>query len=229
MGSDRTILAAVTVLAAGTLIGLVATDAGAASTTTTAWHNGSFTVDTPGVTRRSNLVLKRANTSAGEFVPLGNGTLGAAAWAANGFTAQLNRTDTFPNRWSPGWVVTPGLSKLTSAADFSGYLDVYDGTPHESGGGMTPTAYIRADTAQLVVDVTGADPASTQNVTVVDGTGATVTTQTTGTFGISVQAGGSYLIQRTSAPTTSLPFAAVSGTAATTPKALNGRSIGLAK
>jgi hypothetical protein len=134
--------------------------------TATAWRNGSFTVDTPGVTRRSNIVLKRANTNASEFVPLGNGTLGAAVWAANGFTAQLNRTDTFPNRWSPGWVVIPGLSRLTSAADFSGYFDVYDGTLHQSGGGMTLTAYIRADTAQLVVDVTGADPASTQTARV---------------------------------------------------------------
>jgi len=166
MGSVRTILAAVTVLATGTFIGLAATDADAASTATTAWHNGSFTMDTPSVARRSNLVLKRANTSASEFVPLGNGTLGAAAWAANGFTAQLNRTDTFPNRWSPGSVVIPGLSTLTSAADFSGYFDVYDGTLHESGGGMTLTAYIRADTAQLVVDVTGADPASTQTAKV---------------------------------------------------------------
>jgi len=167
VGSARTILAAVTVLAVGTLIGLAAPDAGAAAaTTTTAWHNGSFTVDTAGVARRSNIVLKRANTSASEFLPLGNGTLGAAVWAANGFTAQLNRTDTFPNRWSLGWVVIPGLSTLTGASDFSGYFDVYDGTLHESGGGMTLTAYIRADAAQLVVDVTGADPASTQTAKV---------------------------------------------------------------
>jgi hypothetical protein len=165
MRSARTILVAVAVIAGGTLSGLAATDAGAA-TTTTAWHNGSFTVDTAGVARRSNIVLQRANTSASEFIPLGNGTLGAAAWAANGFTAQLNRTDTFPNRWSPGWVVIPGLSKLTGASDFSGYFDVYDGTLHESGGGMTLTAYIRADAAQLVVDVTGADPAGAQTAKV---------------------------------------------------------------
>jgi len=137
-----------------------------AGTTTTAWQNGKFVMDTAGVVRRSNLVLGRANTSASEFVPLGNGTLGAATWAANGFTAQLNRTDTFPDRRSPGWVVIPGLSRLTGAADFSGYLDLYDGTLHESGGGMTLTAYVRADTAQLVVDVTGADPASTQTAQV---------------------------------------------------------------
>ena len=137
-----------------------------AGTTTTAWQNGKFVMDTAGVVRRSNLVLGRANTSASEFVPLGNGTLGAAAWAANGFTAQLNRTDTFPDRRSPGWVVIPGLSRLTGATDFSGYLDLYDGTLHQSGGGMTLTAYVRADTAQLVVDVTGADPAGTQTAQV---------------------------------------------------------------
>jgi hypothetical protein len=133
---------------------------------TTAWQNGHFVMDTAGVVRRSNLVLGRANTNASEFVPLGNGTLGVAAWAANGFTAQLNRTDTFPDRKSPGWVVVPGLSRLTSASDFSGYLDLYDGSLHQSGGGMTMTAYVRADTAQLVVDVTGADPASAQTAEV---------------------------------------------------------------
>jgi hypothetical protein len=134
--------------------------------TTTAWQNGRFVTDPAGVVRRSNLILQRANTTASEFVPLGNGTLGAAAWAANGFTAQLNRTDTFPDRKSPGQVVIPGLSRLTGAADFSGHLDLYDGTLRESGGGMTLTAYVRADTAQLVVDVTGADPAGTQTAQV---------------------------------------------------------------
>jgi hypothetical protein len=137
-----------------------------AGSTTTAWQNGRFVMDTANVVRRSNVVLARANTASSEFVPLGNGTLGVAAWAANGFTAQLNRTDTFPDRRSPGQVFIPGLSRLTTASDFSGYLDLYDGTLHQSGGGMTMTAYVRADTAQLVVDVTGADPAGTQTAQV---------------------------------------------------------------
>ena len=137
-----------------------------AATNTTAWQNGGFVVDTPNVVRRSNIVLARANTAASEFVPLGNGTLGAAAWAANGFTAQLNRNDTFPSRKSPGWVTIPGLAGLTGASDFTSRLDLYDGTLHQSGGGMTLRAYVRADTSQLVVDVTGADPNSTQTAQV---------------------------------------------------------------
>lgn len=134
--------------------------------TSTAWQNGKFVVDTPNVVRRSNIVLSRANTSSTQFVPLGNGTLGAPAWGANGFTAQLNRNDTFPDRKSPGQVVIPGLSRLTGAADFKGYFDLYDGTLYESGGGMTLKAYVRADTSQLVVDVTGADPGSSQTAQV---------------------------------------------------------------
>jgi len=137
-----------------------------AATNTTAWQNGRFVVDTPNLVRRSDIVLNRANTAASEFVPLGNGTLGAAAWAANGFTAQLNRNDTFPDRKSPGWVTIPGLAKLTGASDFTSRLDLYDGTLYESGGGMTLRAYVRADTSQLVVDVTGADPSSTQTAQV---------------------------------------------------------------
>ncbi len=132
----------------------------------TAWQNGKFVVDVPNVVRRSNIVLSKANTSSTQFVPLGNGTLGAPAWGGGGFTAQLNRNDTFPDRKSPGQVVIPGLSRLTGASDFKGYFDLYDGTLYESGGGMTLKAYVRADTSQLVVDVTGADPNSSQTAQV---------------------------------------------------------------
>src|SRR5258708_23901331 len=96
------------------------TAAPAATGTTTAWQNGSFTVDPPNVVRRSDIVLGRANTDPTQFMPLGNGTLGAAVWAANGFTAQLNRSDTFPDRKSPGQLVIPGLSRLTGASNFTG-------------------------------------------------------------------------------------------------------------
>jgi hypothetical protein len=160
---SRALVLAATVVAA--LVTVPASSATAAQSTT-AWQNGRFAVDTAGVVRRSDIVLGRANTDPAQSLPLGNGTLGAAVWAANGFTAQLNRTDTFPDRKSPGQLVVPGLAKLTTAADFTGYLDPYDGMLHESGGGMALTAYVRADTAQLVVDVTGADPNSTQTAQV---------------------------------------------------------------
>jgi hypothetical protein len=149
------------VLAAGTT-SVVATGPARAATGTTAWQNGRFVVDTPNVVRRSDIVLGRPNADPTQFVPLGNGTLGVALWAAGGFTAQLNRADTFPDRKSPGQVTIPGLSRLTGASDFHGYLDLYDGMLHESGGGMTLTAYLRADKPELVVDVTGADPNGTQ-------------------------------------------------------------------
>src|SRR5436309_2670814 len=66
----------------------------AAATVTTAWQGGAFSANVGGIVSRSNVVLGRANTSATQFLPLGNGSLGVAAWAANGFTAQLNRSDT---------------------------------------------------------------------------------------------------------------------------------------
>ncbi|MEN3306229.1 MAG: alpha-L-fucosidase 2 [Micromonosporaceae bacterium] len=158
-------LAVALVLTAGTAWAAASPHA-LAATGTTAWQGGRFVVDTPNLVRRSDIVLGRPNADPTQFVPLGNGTLGVAAWAAGGFTAQLNRTDTFPDRKSPGQVAIPGLARLTGAADFSGYLDLYDGMLHESGGGMTMTAYVRADTAQLVVDVTGADPNSSQSAQV---------------------------------------------------------------
>ncbi|GLY79876.1 glycosyl hydrolase family 95 catalytic domain-containing protein [Actinoallomurus iriomotensis] len=148
-------------VAAGAIV-LPMAPAAADSTTTTAWAHGSFHVDVPGVVSRSDVVLGRPNTDPKQAMPLGNGTLGVAAWAADGFTAQLNRADTLPDRLSPGQVLIPGLAKLTGAADFRGRLNLYDGTLVESGGGMTATAYVRAGTDQLVVDVTGADPAAAQ-------------------------------------------------------------------
>jgi hypothetical protein len=150
------------------IAGLVAANGAPAEAApgTTAWQNGSFMLDTPNLVRRSDVVLGRANPLPAESIPLGNGALGAAVWAADGFTAQLNRTDTFPDRKSLGQVVIPGLSRMTSAADFSGRLDLYDGMLRQSGGGMTMTAFVRADTQQLVVDVTGADPNGTQTAQV---------------------------------------------------------------
>jgi hypothetical protein len=125
-----------------------------------------FTFDVPNVVRRSNVVLSHANTSAKDFLGLGNGTLGTAVWAANGLTAQLNRIDTFPDRKAVGQLVIPGLAKMTSGSNFGAYLDLYDATLHESGGGMTATIYIRADAPEMIVDVTGADPSSTQTAKV---------------------------------------------------------------
>src|SRR5580692_3040098 len=80
-----------------------------AATGTTAWQNGAFSVNTAGVVSRSDIVLGRPNSAGAQSLPLGNGSLGVAEWAANGFTAQLNRSDTMPSRLSPGQVTIPGL------------------------------------------------------------------------------------------------------------------------
>lgn len=161
------------------LQGATATEATAA-TTTTAWSNGGFSVDTANVVREADVVLDGVNTSASQSMPLGNGTLGAAVWAANGFTAQLNRADTLPGRKSPGWLEIPGLSHITSASDFHAVLDPYDAVLTETGGGMTATIYVPANKDELVVDVTGASPTSTQTATVNLWSGRTPTAATSG-------------------------------------------------
>ena len=157
--------AAAALLAAGLLVP-AASHPAAAATATTAWQNGAFHVDTPNVVRRSDIVLGRPNTQGAQSIPLGNGSLGAAAWAAGGFTAQLNRADTLPGRKSPGQVQIPGLSTLPGAADFQGSLDLCTGVLNESGGGMTLKAWVSATKDELIVDVTGADPNSAQSATV---------------------------------------------------------------
>jgi hypothetical protein len=132
----------------------------AAATVTTAWQNGSFSLNPSGVVAESDIVLGAPNTSDSQSLPLGNGSLGVAAWAANGFTAQLNRSDTMPYRLSPGQVNIPGLSAMTSASDFSGTLDLYNGVLHETGGGMSMQAWVPAGKDELIVNVTGANPST---------------------------------------------------------------------
>src|ERR1022692_3271146 len=150
---------------------------------TTAWHDGRFAEDTAGVVSRSGIVLGQPNDQPSQYMPLGNGRLAAAVWAAGGFTAQLNRTDTFPDRKSPGQVVIPGLAKMTTAPDFTGRLDLYDGVLSESGGGMTLQARVLANTDELVVDVTGAAPGTTQTASVNLWSGRTPSAQASGAVG----------------------------------------------
>ena len=136
------------------------TPAALAATNTTAWQNGAFSENTGGVVSRSDVFLGRPNTLDSQSLPLGNGSLGVAAWAAGGFTAQLNRSDTMPSRLSPGQVQIPGLAPMTSASNFTGTLDLYNGVLNESGGGMTMQAWVPAGKDELIVNVTGANPST---------------------------------------------------------------------
>ena len=136
------------------------TPAASAATNTTAWQNGAFSENTGGVVSRSDVFLGQPNTLDSQSLPLGNGSLGVAAWAAGGFTAQLNRSDTMPNRLSPGQVQIPGLEPMTSASNFTGTLDLYNGVLNESGGGMTMQAWVPAGKDELIVNVTGANPST---------------------------------------------------------------------
>lgn len=144
---------------------LVSTPLCAQPAATTAWRDGSFHLNTARVVGESDIVLGRPNLKATEALPLGNGRLGAAVWSADGMTIQLNRADTLPHRLSPGQITIPGLAKLTSASDYSGRLDLYNGTFVERGGGMSATVYVQPQTDTLIIDVTGADPSQPQTAT----------------------------------------------------------------
>src|SRR6185437_17120924 len=104
------------------------------SEATTAWRNSQFNVDTAGFVGRSDIVLQRPNRRPEQAMPLGNGRLGVAVWSEGGFTAQLNRGDTFPARLSPGRISIPGLKDLVDAPDYAGRVDLYNGEFSERGG-----------------------------------------------------------------------------------------------
>jgi len=151
------LISSLAVLAAAPLIGQT-------KEATTAWQDGRFHVDTKSVVGSSDIILQRPNLLPRELMPLGNGRLGAAVWAQDGYTAQLNRGDTFPHRLSPGQLVIPGLQRLTQASDYSARLDLYDGEFQEQGGGMSAVTYVAEKLDALVVEVKGADPKSLQTV-----------------------------------------------------------------
>jgi hypothetical protein len=150
---------------------------------TTAWRNGSFDLDAGSVVSRSDIVLGEPDTNATGSMPLGNGALGVAAWAAGGFTAQLNRSDTLPDRKSPGQVNIPGLSVITNAADFKGRLDLTDGVLEESGGGESMKAWVSTGKDELIVDVRGADPAVAQTASLYLWSGRNPTAAVSGKIG----------------------------------------------
>ncbi|WP_446742617.1 glycosyl hydrolase family 95 catalytic domain-containing protein [Silvibacterium acidisoli] len=129
---------------------------------TSAWKNGHFEVDVPGVVRRSNIVLARPNLLPSEAMPLGNGRLGLGVWSADGLTLQLNREDTWPFRVSPGHVVVPGLRRMTEASDYKAQLDLYNGELVESGGGITATTYVDDSCDTAVIEVSGVSPGEAQ-------------------------------------------------------------------
>ena len=161
--------------------------AASAASNTTAWQNGAFSVNTGGVVSRSDIFLGRPNTAGSQSLPLGNGSLGVAAWAANGFTAQLNRSDTMPSRLSPGQVQIPGLAAMTSAPNFTGTLDLYNGVLNESGGGMTLQAWVPAGKDELIVNVTGASPTAQQTADLYLWSGRTPTAAASGATGTLAQ------------------------------------------
>jgi len=135
--------------------------------TTTAFYNGFLHVDYPGVIGRSDIVLGQPNKLANQAMPLGNGRLGVAVWSADGFTAQLNRADTMPNRLPLAQVKIPGLATLAAAQNYAGRLDLYNAEFREQGAGMTATAYVETNSDNLIIDVTGADPNKPQTATLV--------------------------------------------------------------
>lgn len=153
----------VTLLATSTgSIAAASSPAAVGETPTTAWHGGALRTDPAGLVSRSDLVQEGPAWRTYQAMPLGNGTLGAAVWAEKGYTAQLNRVDTFPALKSAGRLVVPGLDPLMRADDYSGRLALYDGQVVQRGGGMSVRSYVRADADQFVLEVTGADPGTVQ-------------------------------------------------------------------
>ena len=104
---------------------------------------------------RSDIVIAQPNVLPNQAMGLGNGRLGAAFWAEDGLTLQLNRIDTLPYRRSPGQVSLPGLALMTSDRRFKGRVNLYDGTLEETGGGITLIAWVDKEKDRVVLHLSG--------------------------------------------------------------------------
>ena len=155
--------------------------------------------------------------------------------------------------WNPSSIDQPYIEQTANVAmtlDESLATD-YDGTlrfaPAWPSGGTPPArVYIQGGskvdvqveggtlaTAAIAAGTTGTmtvrNPWPGQQAEVVNGSTAAVVVSPTSnaTLSVPVTAGQSYLVEQAAAPTTSLPFAQVTGTQATTAKHLGGVKIGL--
>ncbi|HEY0231219.1 MAG TPA: hypothetical protein VGC55_08200 [Dokdonella sp.] len=113
---------------------------------------------------RSDIAIGQPNILPSQAVGLGNGRLGAAFWAADGLTVQLNRADTLPGRLSPGQVVFPDLQALTADRTFRGRVDLADGVLEEQGGGITLKARVDRQADRVIVDLAGLPPDTPQRI-----------------------------------------------------------------
>ena len=111
--------------------------------------------ETAAIVARSDIAIGQPNVLPMQAMGLGNGRLGAAFWAADGLTLQLNRADTLPYRRSPGQIVFPDLKPLVADRGFSGRVDLYDGVLEESGGGITMRAWVDRFVDRVVIDLSG--------------------------------------------------------------------------
>lgn len=120
--------------------------------------------DVAGEVARSDIAIGQPNVLPSQAVGLGNGELGAAFWAADGLTVQLNRIDTLPYRRSPGQLVFPDLKIMTADRAFRGRVRLYDGMLEESGGGVALKAWVDRDADRVVIDIDGLPVTVTQRI-----------------------------------------------------------------
>lgn len=116
------------------------------------------------IVSRSDIFVGQPNVLPAQAMPLGNGRLGVALWAADGMTLQLNRSDTLPGRLSPGQVIIPGLKRMTADRGFTARLKLFDGEWQASGAGMSARVSVDRDWDRVIIDVAGANPAAEQTV-----------------------------------------------------------------
>jgi alpha-L-fucosidase 2 len=116
------------------------------------------------IAERASISIEQPNILPTQAVGLGNGRLGASFWSAGGLTLQLNRTDTLPERRSPGQVSFPDLKGLIEDRRFRGRLNLEEGALVETGGGISLRAWVDHDADRVIVDVRGLAPQRLQHI-----------------------------------------------------------------
>jgi hypothetical protein len=196
-----------------------------------------------------------SNSNDWTFDPLHAARLGLAADVASTLVTAITTFQRYPSglaAFDPGQLTQPYLEQAGVLAatvsealvqNYDGLLRIAPAWPSDwtgegsvaiqhrhrvsvqTQGGVPATVVITAGSG---APVTMRNPWPGQSVTVIDSTGATVLSpQSNATFTIPVVSGRGYLVQRTSAPTTALPFAALTGAPATSARHLGAATLGI--
>jgi hypothetical protein len=132
---------------------------------TTAWSNGTLQINQLDWVRHSNIIFNApyaaGETAITDYLPVGNGQIGAPIWADKtaGYVAQIDDDDMILANYRHGRLTIPGLAPMINAPDYHAVLDLATATLTQTGTvgrrQVKAVSYVDSRSNRLIVQVTG--------------------------------------------------------------------------